>query len=69
MDTPVTVIKVSRPCAMKRGGPGLAEASRPCGRMDGWMDGWMDGRMDGWQVEMMRDIYLSPSSSQKIVGT
>ena len=30
-----TVIKVSQPCAMKRGGPGLAEASRPCGRMDG----------------------------------
>ena len=45
MDTPITVIKVSRPCAMKRGGPGLAEASRPC------------ARMDGWQVEMMRDIY------------
>ena len=43
MDTPVTVIKASRPCAMKRGGPGLVEASRPCGRMDGWMDGWMDG--------------------------
>ena len=36
---------------------------------DGWMDGWMDGRMDGWQVEMMRDIYLSPSSSQKKFGT